>query len=309
MRKVIGIGETILDIIFKNEQPTAAVPGGSTFNGVISLGRLGVPVTMITETGNDRVGKTIKRFMKDNGVDDSCVCMYEDGRTAISLAYLNERNDAEYTFYKDYPKARLDVVWPKVGKDDIVMMGSYFVLNPVLRDKVKEFLEYAQQQGALIYYDINFRASHASEAIKLRATILENFEYASIVRGSTEDFQNMFGLSDPEKAYRQEVAFHCRQMLCTDADGAICLFSPEVTKQYEVKKIVPVSTIGAGDNFNAGIVYGLLQEGIRKDDVAQMTEAQWNRIVAHGQAFATEVCQSFNNSISKEFAEKYGRKQ
>ena len=31
MRKVIGIGETILDILFKDEQPTAAVPGGSVF--------------------------------------------------------------------------------------------------------------------------------------------------------------------------------------------------------------------------------------------------------------------------------------
>lgn len=308
-RKVIGIGETILDIIFKQEQPTAAVPGGSTFNGVISLGRLGVPVTMITETGNDRVGRTIKQFMKDNGVDDSCVCMYEDGRTAISLAYLNERNDAEYTFYKDYPKARLDVEWPTVEKDDIVMMGSYFVLNPVLRAKVREFLDYARRQGALIYYDINFRASHASEAIKLRATILENFEYASIVRGSTEDFQNMFGLSDPRKAYDQEVSYHCRQMLCTDADGDISLFSPSVTKRYAVERIVPVSTIGAGDNFNAGIVYGLLKEGVGREDVAHLTEGQWNRIVAHGQAFAAEVCQSFNNSISKEFAENYGRKQ
>lgn len=309
MRKVIGIGETILDIIFKNEQPTAAVPGGSTFNGIISLGRLGVPVTMITETGNDRVGRTIKQFMQDNGVDDSCVCMYEDGRTAISLAYLNERSDAEYTFYKDYPKARLDVEWPEVNADDIVMMGSYFVLNPVLRDKVKEFLDYATQRKALIYYDINFRASHAAEALKLRATILENFEYASIVRGSTEDFQNMFGLPDPRQAYGEQVCYHCRQMLCTDADGAISLFSPSVTKQYAVQPIVPVSTIGAGDNFNAGILYGLLQEGVGRDDVAHMTEAQWDRVVAHGQALASEVCQSFNNSISKEFAEHYGRKQ
>ena len=136
MRKVIGIGETILDIIFKNEQPTAAVPGGSVFNGIVSLGRLGLNVSMITETGNDRVGSIIKRFMHDNGVDDSCVCVYEDGRTAISLAYLNERNDAEYSFYKDYPKARLDVEWPDIQKDDIIMMGSYFVLNPVDRKSV-----------------------------------------------------------------------------------------------------------------------------------------------------------------------------
>ena len=215
MRKVIGIGETILDIIFKNEQPTAAVPGGSTFNGIISLGRLGLPVTMITETGNDRVGQTIKNFMTENGIDNNHVCVYEDGRTAISLAYLNERNDAEYTFYKDYPNARLNVEWPEVNKDDIVMMGSYFVLNPALRAKVKEFLDYARKREALIYYDINFRSSHSSEAIKLYGTILENFEYADIVRGSTEDFHNMFNLSDPEIVYQKEVAFYCKQMLCT----------------------------------------------------------------------------------------------
>ena len=28
MRKVIGIGETILDILFRDGQPQAAVPGG-----------------------------------------------------------------------------------------------------------------------------------------------------------------------------------------------------------------------------------------------------------------------------------------
>ena len=305
MRKIIGIGETILDIIFKNEQPTVAVPGGSVFNGIVSLGRLGLNVSMITETGNDRVGNTIRRFMHDNGVDDSCVCVYSDGRTAVSLAYLNERNDAEYVFYKDYPKARLDVQWPDIQKNDIIMMGSYFVLNPVLRPKVKEFLDYARRREALIYYDINFRSSHASEAIKLRSTILENFELADIVRGSTEDFQNMFGLTDATQAYRQEVSFYCPQMLCTDAAGAVSLFTSTFSKKYPVEKIQTVSTIGAGDNFNAGVIFGLVTADIRRADLHALTEPQWDRIVAHGCAFAAEVCQSFNNSVSKEFASKY----
>lgn len=308
MRKIIGIGETILDIIFKNEQPTAAVPGGSTFNGIISLGRLGQNVCMITETGNDRVGGIIKRFMKENGVDDSYVCEYEDGRTAISLAYLNEHNDAEYSFYKDYPKARLDVEWPVVNKDDIVMMGSYFVLNPVLRSKVKEFLEYARSQEALIYYDINFRSTHASEAIKLRSTILENFEYADIVRGSTEDFMYMFGINSPAEAYRKEVEFYCKTMLCTDAGGDVCLFTPQFTERYPVNKIQTVSTIGAGDNFNAGIVYGLMKSGIRRKDIVDLKQEAWSRIIATGCDLAAHVCQSLNNSISKEFAEEYRNK-
>ena len=50
MRKVIGIGETILDILFHDGQPQAAVPGGSIYNAVISLGRMGQNVTFISET-------------------------------------------------------------------------------------------------------------------------------------------------------------------------------------------------------------------------------------------------------------------
>ena len=67
MRKVIGIGETILDILFKNNQPTVAVPGGSVFNGLVSLGRAGANVTFISEVGGDRVGDIILNFMKENG--------------------------------------------------------------------------------------------------------------------------------------------------------------------------------------------------------------------------------------------------
>ena len=69
MRKVIGIGETVLDIIFKNDEPIGAVPGGSVFNGIISLGRSGIQSSLISETGNDRVGRQIIKFLEDNGVN------------------------------------------------------------------------------------------------------------------------------------------------------------------------------------------------------------------------------------------------
>ena len=48
-------------------------------------------------------------------------------------------------------------------------------------------------------------------------------------------------------------------------------------------------------------------ENITNDDLAEVTEQQWERIIAHGQNFATEVCQSLNNSISKEYAKNYGK--
>ena len=181
MRKVIGIGETILDIIFRGDQPSAAVPGGSVFNGIVSLGRMGINVGFISETGNDRVGNIILQFMRENHIPTDHVNVFPDGKSPVSLAFLNEQSDAEYIFYKDYPKQRLDVLFPKLEEDDIVMVGSYYALNPVLREKILELLDQAREKKAIIYYDPNFRSSHKNEAMKLAPTIIENLEYADIV--------------------------------------------------------------------------------------------------------------------------------
>lgn len=305
MRKVIGIGETILDILFRDGQPQAAVPGGSVYNAVISLGRMGQNVTFISETGNDRVGEMILANMRENGVDTANVNVFPEGKSPVSLAFLNERNDAEYIFYKDYPRQRLEVNMPEISSDDIIMIGSYFAITPVLRDKVKELLDRAHDAGAIIYYDVNFRSTHANEAIKLMPTIIENFEYADILRGSTEDFQNMFRQPDADKVYSNHVGFYCPSFICTDADGDVRLRTKHVCKDYPVTPLKAVSTIGAGDNFNAGVVYGLLKYRVRRADLAELTEADWDAIIRCGMDFSADVCKSVSNSVSKEFAESY----
>lgn len=305
MRKVIGIGETILDILFRDGQPQAAVPGGSVYNAVISLGRMGQNVTFISETGNDRVGEMILANMRENGVDTANVNVFPEGKSPVSLAFLNERNDAEYIFYKDYPRQRLEVKMPEISSDDIIMIGSYFAITPVLRDKVKELLDRAHDAGAIIYYDVNFRSTHANEAIKLMPTIIENFEYADILRGSTEDFQNMFRQPDADKVYSNHVGFYCPNFICTDADGDVRLRTKHVCKDYPVTPLKAVSTIGAGDNFNAGVVYGLLKYRVRRADLAELTEADWDAIIRCGMDFSADVCKSVSNSVSKEFAESY----
>ena len=99
MRKVIGIGETILDIIFRNEQPSAAVPGGSVFNGIVSLSRTGVPVCFISETGNDHVGNIILRFMRDNHISTDYVNVFPDGKSPVSLAFLDDNSTVRSESY------------------------------------------------------------------------------------------------------------------------------------------------------------------------------------------------------------------
>ena len=213
MRKVIGIGETVLDIIFKHEQPIGAYPGGSSFNAIISMARAGVSTTFISETGNDRVGQNILCFLKDNGVDTTNVNIFPESKSPVSLAFLDDNNDAQYIFYKDHPHDQLDFVYPDIQPDDIVVFGSFFAVNPVIRPQIVGLLDYARNHGAIIYYDVNFRSSHRDEVMKITPNYLENLEYADIVRGSHEDFEGPPCGASRRRRFSQELSGH------RDTDG------------------------------------------------------------------------------------------
>ena len=305
MRSVFGIGETILDIIFKEGQPYKAVPGGSVFNGLISLGRLQVPVTFISELGKDQVGDLILRFMEQNHISTRYIDRFPDGKSPISLAFLDANRNANYSFYKDYPTERLDVPFPRIEADDILIIGSYYALNPALRPRMVEFLQYACERKAIIYYDLNFRKAHAHEAIRLMPTVLENLEYADIVRGSDEDFLNLFGQQDGERVYADHIQFYCDRLITTKGAQGVELYTSRFKQHYDSLAIEPQSTIGAGDNFNAGLIFGLLKEDVRLKDLADLTPDRWERIIRHGMDLAGEVCQSYDNYISTDFATRY----
>lgn len=304
MRKVIGIGETVFDIIFKEDNPVAAVPGGSTFNAIISLGRAGINTTFISETGDDRIGRRIIEFLKENGVNADSVSVYQGTKSPLSLAFLNERNDAEYIFYKDHPNDRLDFIHPAIERDDIVLMGSYYAINPVIRQQVAAFLDYAKEQGAIIYYDVNYRASHKHEIMRLTPNIIENLEYADIVRGSSEDFEIMYKKKDADSVYKSEISFYTKKFIYTQGSEPVELRADGgLSKQYTIEKTDTISTIGAGDNFNAGFIYGMLKHGITRDIIdAGLTEDQWDGIVSCALRFSANVCKSINNYIDNDFA-------
>lgn len=335
---IIGIGETILDIIFKNDKPQAASPGGSTFNAMISLGRVmnlsgdssslpsgeggvrGHSPLFITEVGDDHVGDVIVNYLVENGVSAEYVNRRKNSQSHVSLAFLNDQNDAQYEFYKDHAHAMIADNFPEIKKGDIVLFGSFFAVNPVLRPIVKTFLENASKAGAFLYYDINFRASHIKDIPEILPAIEENMKLSTVVRGSLEDFQYLYGspLSpqggmsfdgkddswlSAEEVYDGHIKLFCPCFICTNGGKPVELFTPAMKAQFETEPVETVSTIGAGDNFNAGFVYAV--EKLMHDDTSLCLETlpleTWKPLIASGQRFSSAVCQSFENSVPKDF--------
>ncbi len=288
MNRIIGIGETVFDILFKDDQPQKAVPGGSTFNSIVSLGRAGVPCVMVTEVGGDHVGDLICNFLKDNGVSTEYVCRHEQVKSHISLAFLDKNNDAQYVFYKDHASVSLDGKLPEIGTDDVVLFGSFFAINPVIRPVVGQLLRAAREAGAWLYYDVNFRKNHIADLPEVMVNIEENMRLADVVRGSMEDFGYLYGLHDGDAIY-DKVSQYCRTLILTDGAQSIRVYTPEGCEPYPVQAIETVSTVGAGDNFNAGYIYALMQ-GV---------ENQAARI-AMAQRWSQDVCRQLGNNISDE---------
>ncbi|GHV58362.1 fructokinase [Bacteroidia bacterium] len=301
MHKVIGIGETVLDIIFQNDQPQRAVPGGSVFNAMVSLGRCGVPALFISELGNDNAGRFIQSFMAENRLSTDYIDFFDDGQSPLSLAFLDENRNARYSFYKDFPETRLNIPFPGINKNDILMLGSYFAVNPVLRSKVWTLLQQAQLQGAIIYYDINFRKAHTGERQALLPHFIENFEAATIIRCSDEDADVLFPQQSLAEIYERYFLPGKKILIVTQGEKPVWLKTPSWEKTYPVKAITPVSTIGAGDNFNAGLVYGIIKNNIPTDSFGALPEKQWDLLISYAQLFAAQACLSPDNYVPEDF--------
>jgi fructokinase len=304
MRRIYGIGETVLDIIFKDSQPQAAKAGGSMLNSVVSLGRIGLPVWFISEYGKDDVGNLVDHFLNENSVNTDLVHKFEDGNTALALAFLDQKNDANYSFYKNYPTKRLDVVFPEVTGDDIVLCGSFYSIWTEVRPRFLEFINNAKNNGALIIYDPNFRKSHLFELDRLKPIIIENMSLASLIRGSNEDFNHIFGCNTIDEAYRK-VGTLCPNLVYTANIHGVEVKTPGSHYNFPVQKIQAVSTIGAGDNFNAGMIAAIFKLGLRSEQLSHLLEQEWELIITTAVEFASEVCLSYENYISSDFAKAY----
>jgi fructokinase len=302
---IYTFGETILDIIFRKSDPQAARAGGAMLNSAVSLGRCGLPVSLISEISNDIPGGWIREFLDENGVLTGNLIVYDEGKTPVAIASLDEKGEASYDFYKPYPAKRLKNVWVEFKEGDMLLFGSFYSITPAIRKQVVKILKAAKNNGAILFYDPNIRKNHLDEIRALKPFIVENMRLANVIRASIDDLVNVFG-NEPLKKLHDILSVKSTILILTDGGKAISLYlgaSASLTVLPE--KIKPLSTIGAGDTFNAGIIYGLVNHKILStNELDAVDETTWKKIIADAATFAKESCLTYDNYIPKAFGEK-----
>lgn len=299
MGKVIGIGETVTDIIIRNGIPQNMVCGGSCLNAMVSLGRSGLSPLFVSEVGDDKLGCHTIDFLRLNNVVTDYVNTVCGKKSKLSLAFLDENNDAQYEFFQDVRPDAFPCHLPVVEEGDIILCGSFYALNPLLHPDFSAYLHAAGQSGAVIYYDLNFRPTYLSQRDSLNEQLNDNFNIASIVRGSDEDFRNIFGSDDVQTVY-DKIREHCSVLILTRGSHGVDLATPSLQKHYDIDAVKVVSSIGAGDTFNAGVVLSLASMHITKQHLPAMDEQQWDYVIQIATMMSAEVCGMTENYISKQ---------
>lgn len=288
------IGEVVYDIIFRDDQPVAASAGGSMLNSAVSLGRAGMPVSFIGECGTDRAGEMIADFLQKNSVNTNFLQRPDNTQTIISLAFLNKKKEAAYSFYRSEPGS-FERLIPDFRNGDILLFGSYYSVSESNGANMLKIVRHAAEKGVILYYDPNFRKPHLSQLKVLRPLIKRNIRISDIIRGSNEDFELVFGTSSGKETWELDCFRGNKVLIYTSGEKEVEVFTEEFTRKYVVPTISPLSTIGAGDTFNAGIIKSITE----KDNLRALLKKpeSWDHIVKNGIQFAHAACMSYENYI------------
>ena len=300
MRKIIAIGESVLDTIFRNNKPVKAFVGGRVANAAASLAVAGVPCTMVSECTTDRVGDIIIDFLTSHGVDVSSIDRYPDGATRLS-AIFDDENKPLIVNYGEYPEERFDVVWPRIDEDDIVIIGSLYAVDLPQRDRLFDLLKHAVDRKAIIVYlpglqhGINFRITH------VMPHILENLEISQLVIATRHDLDTIFPEEESGECYQNHIRFYDNTFVFINEDLRETVYCGDKTFTIKPHDKVPqqASMLGWQSGLTAGIIYQLIEQDVTHETLESLDSDTWNSIIEKAHRWALEASLNEDHCINK----------
>lgn len=267
---VVVAGEALIDLIVRASGEITPVAGGSPFNSVRAIARLGVPAAWVGGLSSDRFGRMLEAGLTGDGVQVS-LAQRTDLPTTLALAEIGADGSASYRFYTDATSAPAVLPGPLAaglpGSARAFLTGSLgLVLEPMAT--TLEALATSIPGDRLVMLDPNARPSITRDPEGWRARIGRVLDRADIVKASTEDLEYLRPGSSHEEAAAWVRAQGPVVVLVTDGSRPVRVLAGDVVDQVVAPPVSVVDTVGAGDTFGGAFLACLVHWGVGPADLA-----------------------------------------
>lgn len=253
--EILCVGEVLWDAL-----PAGLFLGGAPFNVACHLSAAGVPVTMVSRVGVDRLGEEALRRAARFGVGTDLVQVDATLPTGFVRATID---DAGHALYEIIEPVAWDAIEPtdtllaRAANARAIVFGSLAQRQPTTRATIEQLWKASSE--ALMVFDLNLRPPFEDREI-----IRRSLQHADVVKVTHQELQRLASWFDlPEgddraSAIALEKAYSCPVVCVTRGkDGAALLRDGKWTEHpgFEVEVR---DTVGAGDAFLAVLLAGLL---------------------------------------------------
>lgn len=244
------------NLIAKLDRPPAYAPGGAAGNTIFGLGKLGVPVAMLTKVGRDEEAEFYRRELRAAGGSDEEFIETALAATGRCLSLVTP--DSERTMRSHLGASQLltadEVRAVDFGKYNLVFVEGYMLFLP---EVVETVLREAKKAGCRTALDMA-----SFEVVRIFRDPLFGLFNAGLVDfifANEDEAGALFeGVSDEESMVRKLGTLCEVAALKVGRRGSYVVRGPELVRIAPVTVENPIDTTAAGDLWATGFLYGYL---------------------------------------------------
>lgn len=236
-------------------------------NVAIHAQNLGLESAVISAIGNDERGQKLLQILQERGVNTDLITTNEHPTGTVTVDTTNP-SEVHYTI--DEPSA-----WDFIGAPGISWAPGDLLLHGSLATRNKnsyESLKALRAEAGMRVFDLNLRAPFIDQE-----RIIALLDGTEIVKVNEEEYallrQWLELDATPEHGFRQlHERFGTQHLILTlGSKGALWITTAD-TIRSKTFKIKVKDTVGAGDSFLAGMLYGIYK-GLDKQEAIDRAAA------------------------------------
>jgi fructokinase len=293
---LLSCGDALIDLLpvksVDGRDALIPVVGGSCLNIAVGMARLGVPAGFVGGISTDLFGRMIADHAIASGVELRYATRSEHQSTLVFVRSV--AGEPQYAFYNAETASRHWIYCSgSIPFDtiDAIHVGSTTLVEEPSAAQALALVKEARGSAA-ISFDPNCRPNLVKDKAAYVARMAEFAAAADIIRMSDVDFEYLYDHAEYAERAKALIAAGASLVIVTcGARGVQAWHSEAGALEVEAPAIKVVDTIGAGDSFQAGLLYGLHALGrIATGSMRKMNAGELRRALSFACMCAAFTC-------------------